>query len=114
MSNSILTSVKKILGITEAYTHFDQDVIMHINTVFTILHQIGVGPDEGFAIEDSTATWSDYIDDNLLLENVKSYVALRVRKMFDPPTNSTVLNAINDTINELEFRINITVDPEED
>ena len=105
---SILTSVKKMLGITEEYTHFDPDLIMHINTVFSILTQLGVGPSEGFSITDSTAVWTDFTQD-ANLESVKSYVGLKVRLLFDPPTVSTVAEAINRAVEELEWRLNIAV-----
>ena len=103
---SILTSIKKLLGIEEDYTHFDPDIIMHINTVFMILSQIGVGPPEGFRIEDDIPTWSDYTDNNLLLEPVKTYIYLKVRLMFDPPTGSSLIEAMNRQISELEWRLN--------
>lgn len=108
---SILTSVKKMLGIDEAYTHFDADLIMHINTVFSILNQLGVGPSEGYMIDDANDIWSDFLPEGYKLEMVKSYVYLKVRLLFDPPTSSSVMEAVNRQISELEFRINVTVDP---
>lgn len=109
---SILTSIKKLLGITEDYDHFDADIIMHINTVFTILNQLGVGPSEGFRIEDDTTTWDDYIStDNLLFDSVKSYIHLRVKLLFDPPQSSGTTESYNRIINELEWRLNVTADP---
>ena len=108
---SILTSVKKLLGITEECTDFDIDIIMHINTVLSILCQIGVGPADGFSIEDSSATWSEFIEDNSKLEMVKSYVYLKVRMLFDPPTMGAVMEAMKRNINELEWRMNVSVDP---
>lgn len=108
---SILNSVKKMLGITEEYDHFDPDIIMHINTVFMILHQLGVGPEKGFYIEDDVATWSDYLEDPTQLQMVKSYMFLKVRLVFDPPSNSTVMNAMNQSISEFEWRLNVAVDP---
>lgn len=112
--NSILTSIKKILGITEEYTHFDADLIVHINSVFAILTQLGVGPAEGFSISDASAEWTDFIDANPLLETIKSYMYLRVRLLFDPPTSSAVMEALNRQSAELEWRINVTVDPGEE
>ena len=82
---SILTSIKKLLGITEEYDQFDPDIIMHINSVFMILTQLGVGPAEGFSIEDDTAVWTDFIQDVKKLESVKTYVYLKVKLAFDPP-----------------------------
>lgn len=108
---SILTSVKKMLGIDEAYTHFDADLIMHINTVFSILNQLGVGPSEGYKIDEANDIWSDFLPEGYKLEMVKSYVYLKVRLLFDPPTSSSVMEAVNRQISELEFRINVTVDP---
>lgn len=113
MNNSILTSVKKMLGIDEAYTHFDPDIIMHINSVFLILNQLGVGPEEPFMIEDNTTEWGEFVDEGSI-EAIKSYVYLKVRSYFDPPSNGTLVNAMNDQIKELEWRLNIQVDPEEE
>ena len=113
MNDSILTSIKKMLGITEEYTHFDQDIIIHINTVLMILRQLGVGPKEGFAITDSYETWGDFLTDNKDIEAVKTYVYLKVRLLFDPPLSSAVTESINRSINELEWRLNIAVDKTE-
>lgn len=104
--DSILTSVKKMLGIAEEYTHFDADLIMHINSVFMILAQLGVGPSEGFFIEDDTATWDEFIQDKKEINSVKSYVGLKVRLLFDPPTASSQIENTNKLINELEWRLN--------
>lgn len=108
---SILTSVKKMLGITEEDTHFDPDVIMHINSVFMVLNQLGVGPSEGFYIEDDGDEWTDFIPNNQQLDLVKSYIFLRVKLLFDPPASSTVLQSMNQMISEFEFRLNVAVDP---
>ena len=91
---SILTSIKKLLGIVEEYTHFDSDIIIHINTVFSILTQIGVGPSEGFSITDKTKTWTDFISGQTNIELVKSYVFLKVKIIFDPPLSSVVEKSI--------------------
>lgn len=108
---SILTSIKKLLGITEEYDHFDADIIMHINSVFFTLNQLGVGPSEGFRIEDDSAVWSDFIGDDVKnYESVKSYIHLRVRLLFDPPTNSTVLESIQRQADELGWRLNLTAE----
>lgn len=108
---SILTSIKKMLGITEEYTHFDEDIIMHINSVFMILQQLGVGPVNGFHIEDETATWFDYLKNVDELHMVKSYIALRVGMLFDPPQSSVVAEAKKQLIAEFEWRLNVAVDP---
>ena len=113
MEESILTSIKKLLGIAEDCEHFDTDIIMHINSVFTILTQIGVGPSEGFSISDKFAIWTDFIPDNKKFESVKSYMHLRVKMLFDPPTSSAVLESINSTIKELEWRINVSAETKE-
>lgn len=108
--DSILTSIKKLLGISEDYTQFDDDVIMHINTVFLNLTQLGVGPAEGFTIEDDTADWEDFIDDNIQLQAVKSYMYLKVKLLFDPPLSSAVIESTNRMIAELEWRLNVAVE----
>ena len=107
---SILTSIKKLLGIEEEYTQFDNDIIMHINTVFLNLTQLGVGPTEGFLIEDDTATWYDFIGDSNQLQAVKSYMYLKVKLLFDPPLSSSVIESMNRMIAELEWRLNVAVD----
>ena len=104
---SILTSIKKMLGITEDYEHFDSDLIMHINSVFSILTQLGVGPSEGFSIKDKTDVRSDFIPDDPRLESVKSYVYMKVKLLFDPPLSSTVMESTNRMISEFEWRLNV-------
>lgn len=109
--DSILTSIKKLLGITEEYEQFDSDIIMHINSVLSILTQLGVGPSDGFRITDASSIWSDFIpDESKNLEDVKSYVFLRVRLLFDPPLSSIVVESMNRMINELEWRINVSAE----
>ena len=109
---SILTSIKKLLGIAEEYEHFDNDIIMHINSVFMILTQLGVGPSKGFVITDSSASWDDYLPEGgEKLQAVKTYMYMKVRLMFDPPTSSAVMESMNRMINELEWRLNAVVDP---
>jgi hypothetical protein len=107
METSILTSTKKILGIAADYTVFDLDIITHINTAFSTLTQLGVGPAEGFMIEDDTAEWDDYIVDDMQYNAVKTYVYLRVRQLFDPPTTSYLIAAFQKQIEELEWRLNV-------
>lgn len=108
--DSILTSIKKLLGIAEEYTQFDEDIIMHINTVFLNLTQLGVGPEEGFAIEGDAASWEDFVNDNIQLQAVKTYVYLKVKLLFDPPLSSSVIESMNRMIAELEWRLNVAVD----
>ena len=110
MNESILNSIKKLLGIGEDYSHFDMDIMMHINSVFVILYQIGVGT-EPFSINSSETTWAEYLDGRYDLITVQTYIYQRVRLLFDPPTNSAAVEAIKETIRELEFRISVTVDP---
>lgn len=107
---SILTSIKKMLGITEEYEQFDSDIIMHINSVFMILNQLGVGPSEGFSISDKTAIWSDFIADEKNLEAVKSYMYLKVRLIFDPPASSAIMESMNRMISEFEWRLNVSAE----
>ena len=103
---SILTSIKKMLGITEDCEDFDTDVIMHINSVLTILTQMGVGPANGFSITDKTARWDEFLSNKLYCEPVKTYVYLKVRLIFDPPLSSAVMEAMKNMISELEWRLN--------
>ena len=110
---SILTSIKKLLGITEEYDQFDPDIIMHVNSVFMILTQLGVGPAEGFSIEDDTAVWTDFIQDVKKLESVKTYIYLKVKLVFDPPLSSAVIESMNRLINELEWRLNVAAESTE-
>ena len=107
---SILTSTKKLLNIAEDYPHFDADIIMHINTVFLNLTQIGVGPEEGFFIKDETDEWVDFIEDAIHLQAVKSYIYLKVRLLFDPPQSSAVIESINRQISELEWRLMVAAE----
>ena len=111
--DSILTSIKNLLGIIEECTDFDQIIIMHINSVFSILNQLGVGPAAGFSIEDDSAVWSDFISNDSRLSDVKSFVYLKVRMLFDPPLSSAVAESMNRLASELEWRINVTVDSKE-
>lgn len=111
---SILTSIKKLLGIAEEYEHFDPDIIMHINTVFMTLTQLGVGPSEGFYITDDETVWSDYITDPNKLQAVKTYMYLKVRLLFDSASlGSSTLSAYERQIQELEWRLNIDVESKE-
>lgn len=108
MVDSILTSTKKILGLDESYTAFDVDVMTHINSAFSTLTQLGLGPEQGFMIEDSSAVWSDFLGDNSLkLNSVKTYVYLKVRLVFDPPSTSFIGDALQAQVRELEWRLNV-------
>lgn len=109
--NSILDSVKKDLGIMPDYTYFDLDIIMGINSAFSILTQLGVGPSSGFSITDNTTLWSDYIPDDPHLEMVKTYVSKKTKQFFDPPSTGPIAEAHERVLKEMEWRINIAVDP---
>jgi hypothetical protein len=106
MEESILTSTKKILGLEADYTPFDLDVITHINAAFSILNQLGVGPVDGFSIEDNSTVWNDYDVPENQLHLVKTYVFLKVRVLFDPPGTSFLLESANNQIKEYEWRLN--------
>ena len=113
-NSSILNSIKKLLGITEEQTDFDSDIIMHINTVFTILNEMGVGPDEGFVIDNAFSKWGDYIEDRRKFDKIKTYMYLKVRMYFDPPQNSSHAEAIKQQISELEWRLNASAENEKE
>lgn len=109
MEQSILKSTKKILGIGPDDTSFDLDVLTHINSTFSDLQQIGVGPLEGFGIEDDSVEWADYIeDDSEQLNRVKTYMYLKVRMLFDPPTTSYLLDAYTKQLEQCEWRLSVT------
>lgn len=107
MSDSILESTKKNLNLASDYTAFDQDVIMYINSVFSTLNQLGVGPVEGFMIEDDASTWDAFLEGDPRLNHVKTYIYLRVRMLFDPPTTGYHVEAMKEQIKELEWRLNV-------
>lgn len=113
MSNSILADVKKMIGPSEIYDQFNTDLVIHINSVFNILQQIGVGPKTGFAITvDGNETWDDYLEgmeDKNIFQMVKSYMYLKVRMQFDPPTGS-VASAFEEQIKEYEWRLSVAPD----
>lgn len=108
---NILESVKLMLGIQNDYTAFDQQILLHTNSVFVILNQLGVGPSNIFTA-DSSSVWSDFlVNDSTDLNLVKSYVYLKVRLLFDPPTSSFAIEAMNKQAQEYEWRLNVFVDP---
>lgn len=110
MEASILTSTKKLLGIEKDYNHFDTDLIIHINSVLSILTQLGVGPEDGFSIEDDKAVWSDFIPGKSAQEFAKTYVYLKVKLIFDPPLTASVIDSIKQLTSELEWRIQVAAD----
>ena len=109
-TDSILDTIKKLLGPTQDYTYFDQDIIIHINTAIMSLTDIGVGPKEGFSIKSNAEVWSDFISDIENFEAVKTYIYLKVKLIFDPPLSSSVVEIYNKQIDELEWRLNSRVD----
>ena len=112
MIQSILISVKKQLGIAEEYENFDEDIILLINSAFDALHQLGVGPETKFYISDKTATWNDFLINGVEVQMAKEFVFLRVRLMFDPPSNSFVADAMQKRVDELIWRMNVDVETE--
>jgi hypothetical protein len=105
MIDSILTSTKKILNLAEDYTIFDEDIITHINSTFSILNEIAIGPDGGFMIEDASSTWEEIGLPQNQLTLVRTYMFLKVRSLFDPPTTSYLIEAVNKQIQEYEYRL---------
>jgi len=112
---SILNTIKKLLGITTEYKVFDADLVVYINSAFSILRQLGVGPEDGFSISGADETWDDFITgDPARLRLVRSYVYMKVRLMFDPPTQSSaLLESMKEQVREFEWRLNVEVDPKE-
>ena len=111
MQDSILMTIRKLVCGNPYADHFDTDLLVHINTCFSILNQLGIGPENGFVVTDETQSWSSYIADNYILNMVKTYVTLKVKKIFDPPLTSSVLEAMDKEISQLEWRLNVAVDP---
>lgn len=106
MSDSILTSIKKLLGIEESYTPFDVDIVMHINTALSTLDDLGIGPNGGFFITNKDATWDQFLGTNeVYYDSIKSYVYLRVRMLFDPPATGFHVSAMDAQIKEFEWRL---------
>ena len=105
--NSILDETKKALGIGYEHQEFDVDVIMHINSVFSTLQQLGVGPRTGFSIHDASTLWTAFLPQDTLLNNVRSYMYLRVRMLFDPPATSFTQDAFQKQIDELTWRLTV-------
>lgn len=109
---SILNDVKKMIGPSEIYDQFNQDLIIHINSVFTILQQLGVGPKEGYSIVEGDEEWDDFmpgIESSNIFQMIKSYMYLKVRMQFDPPTGS-VASAFEEQIKEYEWRLSVAPD----
>ena len=113
MYESILGSIKKLLGINELDTSFDADIIMHINTILGVLCQIGIGPETPFTIHSDHEIWSDFLDDPSQLEMIKSHIFLRVQQLFDPSSSNQVIESQKNLINELEWRMFVETDKDE-
>lgn len=111
--DSILLSIKRLLGVSEDCEHFDDEIIMHINSVLVILNQLGVGPPGGFIVTDTRQTWSMFVPNRTDVEFIKTYVFMKVKLIFDPPQSSSAIESMNRVISELEWRINVAVDPGE-
>lgn len=109
---SILTSIKKLLGLMEDYTEFDSDITMCINSAIGILTQCGVGPVEGFRVTSKDETWEQFIGNDPRFEMIRTYIFLKTKIIFDPPTSSAVLECYKEQIKEYEIRLNYLVDPE--
>lgn len=107
MTESILNTIKQMVGVEQDYDAFDMDLVVDINSAFYSLRQLGVGPTEGFTISDDVAKWNDFVEDKSLLGLVKTYIYLKVRMLFDPPTNSFLTSSIEKQISEYEWRLNI-------
>lgn len=108
MDQSILNSVKKMCGVDPSLTVFDLDILTHINSVFSDLEQLGVGPIGGFMIEDDAPTWDAFLADDPRISSVKSYVYFRVRLMFDPPQTGYLVESMNKQVEKMEWRLNVT------
>ena len=111
LEENILSSIKKLLGLNDGVTVFDTDIVIHINTVFANLTQMGVGPQDnegkniGFRISTGNEVWGDFTSNDILIENVKTYVYIKVKMVFDPPTSSALIDAYNAQAKELEWRL---------
>lgn len=108
--DSILLTVKKMLGLPSDYTPFDLDVIVHINSAFLTLNQLGIGPSTVFSITDKSNTWDEFTNDEPDMEAVKNYIFLKVRMLFDPPSSSIIMDALKTASDEMLFRLNVQKD----
>ena len=106
-TDSILVSIKKMLGLDNDYTPFDADVLIHINAAFMTLCQMGIGPKEGFAVTDDSQTWNDFLTNKVMLGGVKTWVYLQVKMLFDPPANSFVMDAYKTQAEQILWRLNV-------
>lgn len=109
--DSILITIKRLLGISDYCDQFDTEVIVHINSALMVLNQLGVGPPGGFMITSNAETWADFLGDNKQIESVKTYIYMKVKLIFDPPQSSAAIDSMNQLIKEFEWRLNVAVDP---
>ena len=107
MEESILQTVKATIGITSDQTHFDSEILMHINSIIAKLNQIGIGPTEGFRVEDESSDWSSFIGDDPNLDMVKDYISISVKLAFDPPSNSFAIDSLRKITDEYEWRLSV-------
>src|SRR5690606_21826479 len=114
METSILTTIKKHLGIDEEYDVFDLDIMIHINSAFSTLTQLGVGPESGYEISGSENRWEEFVEDNKQLNSVRTYIYLKVRLLFDPPSTSFAIESLKKQQEELEWRLNVSQDTREE
>lgn len=112
MDDSILNTIKKLIGLAPEDTSFDEDIITHINSSIDVLRQLGINSD--VYVEDDSLTWGEYLPSSKYFQMVKNYIYMKVRKWFDPPQNGTTMDALSSSIAELEWRINVTVDPSQE
>lgn len=111
--DSILTTIKGMLGIAEEYAHFDSTIIRHINSAFMTLRQLGVVPEKSFKITSDEQTWYDFLGESDDLETVITYIYEKVKMNFDPPSSSFVLDAMKDQSREDEWRLNVQAEMED-
>lgn len=114
MTDSILVSIKKMLGLDDEYTPFDTDVLIHINNAFMTLCQMGIGPKDGFEVTDYHQTWSDFLTNDVMLGGVKTWVYLQVKMLFDPPANSFVMDAYKTQSDQILWRLNVQAESAEE
>lgn len=114
ITDSIVLSIKKMLGLDENYTPFDTDVIIHINSAFMTLCQMGIGPKEGFEVTDSSQKWTDFLTNRVMLGGVKTWVYLQVKMLFDPPANSFVMDAYKTQAEQILWRLNVQAESVEE
>lgn len=112
--DSILTTIKDMLGIANEYDHFDNTIIRHINSAFMTLHQLGVGPEKCFKITGADETWHEFLGESDDLETVISYIYEKVKLRFDPPTSAFVVDAMERQSAEDAWRLNVQAEMQDD